>query len=235
MERSKLIARLKKLLALSKSNEPHEAALAMKRAQELMAVYNLTHSEIKESEVQEHTSKSYHKGQSLPAYKGALVSTIRKAFQCEVFLQGDYKRSGSWMKIVVHPVFIGLDPNAEIASYVYDFLARKLDKARAEFMKGINKNTKRQNKTARADYFSLGWVSGVHDQIMKMIPPSEVPDIVKSYKAKRTKGFEETENRATHESKKARWQDGMKGYQEGKQVEINKGMGGGQTVKTIEQ
>lgn len=45
-DQNKHIEKLKKLLALAASGNPHEAALALRRARKLMDVHGITHSDI---------------------------------------------------------------------------------------------------------------------------------------------------------------------------------------------
>ncbi|HBN2420156.1 TPA: DUF2786 domain-containing protein, partial [Escherichia coli] len=45
-DQDKHIEKLKKLLALAASGNPHEAALALRRARKLMDVHGITHSDI---------------------------------------------------------------------------------------------------------------------------------------------------------------------------------------------
>ena len=52
----KLLEKLKKLLALAKSDNPHEAALALQRAQKLMQAYNITQADLALSDIDESVS-----------------------------------------------------------------------------------------------------------------------------------------------------------------------------------
>ncbi len=50
-DQNKHIEKLKKLLALAASGNPHEAALALRRARKLMDVHGITHSDIAMSDI----------------------------------------------------------------------------------------------------------------------------------------------------------------------------------------
>ncbi|HCS0104737.1 TPA: DUF2786 domain-containing protein, partial [Escherichia coli] len=52
-DQNKHIEKLKKLLALAASGNPHEAALALRRARKLMDVHGITHSDIAMSDIDE--------------------------------------------------------------------------------------------------------------------------------------------------------------------------------------
>uniref|UniRef100_UPI0020234FC0 DUF2786 domain-containing protein n=1 Tax=Escherichia coli TaxID=562 RepID=UPI0020234FC0 len=56
-DQNKHIEKLKKLLALAASGNPHEAALALRRARKLMDVHGITHSDIAMSDIDETISQ----------------------------------------------------------------------------------------------------------------------------------------------------------------------------------
>lgn len=53
MTKEELITRIKKLLALSDSSNPNEAAIALSRAQKLMQQYHIEMSELEDSVISE--------------------------------------------------------------------------------------------------------------------------------------------------------------------------------------
>ena len=53
MTKGELITRIKKLLALSDSSNPNEAAIALSRAQKLMQQYHIEMSELEDSVISE--------------------------------------------------------------------------------------------------------------------------------------------------------------------------------------
>ena len=62
MEHEKIIDKIKKCLALSNSDNPHEAAAALRQAQKLMEMHNLTELDISLSDVQECSAKAPSEG-----------------------------------------------------------------------------------------------------------------------------------------------------------------------------
>lgn len=54
---ARILDKLKKLLALSKSDNPHEAALALQRAQKLMGAYGISQSELELADFGEEISE----------------------------------------------------------------------------------------------------------------------------------------------------------------------------------
>lgn len=65
-DQNKHIEKLKKLLALAASGNPHEAALALRRARKLMDVHGITHSDIAMSDIDETISHYWPTGSLRP-------------------------------------------------------------------------------------------------------------------------------------------------------------------------
>ncbi|HDO7482620.1 TPA: DUF2786 domain-containing protein, partial [Escherichia coli] len=80
-DQNKHIEKLKKLLALAASGNPHEAALALRRARKLMDVHGITHSDIAMSDIDETISHYWPTGSLRPPrYMLGLMNIIREAF-----------------------------------------------------------------------------------------------------------------------------------------------------------
>lgn len=80
-DQDKHIEKLKKLLALAASGNPHEAALALRRARKLMDVHGITHSDIAMSDIDETISHYWPTGSLRPPrYMLGLMNIIREAF-----------------------------------------------------------------------------------------------------------------------------------------------------------
>ena len=76
----KLLEKLKKLLALAKSDNPHEAALALQRAQKLMQAYNITQADLALSDIDESVSNYWAAGSvNPPRYMLGLLDIDRKS------------------------------------------------------------------------------------------------------------------------------------------------------------
>ena len=88
---------------------------------------------------------------------------------------------------VVRPVFVGLGANAEVAAYCFEVLSIKQDKARIEFLGSLRKNTKKQNKTNKANEFAIGWAIGINETVKRLVPVRVVPEVVDEYFSLRLK------------------------------------------------
>ncbi len=155
-EIEKIKAKIKKLLALSKSPNPNEAASALKMAQELMAEYKVDVTDVNNIDIaDEAASTSYRKNP--PLYENILMKKIKRAFGCLiVYSMG--KDKCAWR-------FIGLQHRVVIAAYIGQVLIRKLKSARAEYIKTLYRVRSKHRKTERADDFCLSWVFAVTDKL----------------------------------------------------------------------
>ncbi|BDE02465.1 DUF2786 domain-containing protein [Pasteurella multocida] len=94
----KLLKKIKKLLALSKSNNPHEAAKALEMAQKLMAEHNVNSIDVEISESDSKQKFSRKTGQ----YVHALASLIKRVFGVEAYFSN---RTNNIPEQKLHAVF----------------------------------------------------------------------------------------------------------------------------------
>lgn len=120
-----IISRIRKLLALSGSPNEHEAALAAAKAQELLSQYNLTLSEIdiKQSGV---TSSEVKITTRTPLWVWELSSGVASSFDCGVYKKGD--------KVV----FIGMEKDSEVASWMFKYLYETVFKCATEYISNLS-------------------------------------------------------------------------------------------------
>ncbi|KVR89530.1 DUF2786 domain-containing protein [Burkholderia vietnamiensis] len=166
MDKKTAIEKIRKCLALAKSQEPHEAAAAMRQAQSLMRTFGIEHPEMVAAGIEESWAKSAATSRP-PRYEVGLASVIAEAFGCELLFS---KRvNDSHTKIVGGYVFIGVAPASEVAQYTFAVLARQLRAARADYIVTRLKRCGQKNKIARADVFCLGWVTAVRRLVDKKV------------------------------------------------------------------
>ena len=84
MEQNKLIERIKKLLALSANNpNPHEAQVALKRAQKLLAENDMSMTSL--AEVEDESVGESH-GKNVQRWSRTIYSAITELYQCEYII-----------------------------------------------------------------------------------------------------------------------------------------------------
>ena len=171
MNSTQLIDKIRKLLRLSKSSEPNEAALALRRARELMNKHGVTEAHIAMADIREHRAAAGNYKRP-PEYISILAEACASLFQCTYYWN---TRSALNLRTLrrtheTAPVFVGVEPNAEICGYCYDVLAAKLRRARANvYIPGRHRMTRREI-TVERDSYAWGWVEGVSRNIQELVP-----------------------------------------------------------------
>jgi hypothetical protein len=176
-DRDKIKEKVKKLFALSKSSNAHEAAAALEMAQKLMEQYGLDyrdtyHGEIREDEV---TGNS---GPHPPEYEVYLAHSIARAFGCRCaygYIPTNYKTPK------YGHTFVGIEHRVTIASFISEVLLRKLKQARKDYLKTLYRMKNRKNKICRADEFCSGWVCEVVSKLKAFTREPEEDQALERY------------------------------------------------------
>jgi len=124
-KQDKLIDRVRKLLALSKSPNEHEAALAMEKAQYLLKEYNITLTEL---EVKTFVERKVEVKGKLAKWQAHLASAVATGFDAKVYLIGTR-----------YIVFVGTKVDAEVAQYAFVYLLATVKALVSEYVKEIRK------------------------------------------------------------------------------------------------
>ncbi|MFT8890212.1 MAG: DUF2786 domain-containing protein [Acetobacter papayae] len=214
MSKKAIMERLKKLMALSRSSNVHEAAAALERATQLMREHQITEDDLVLSNVTECNTSFVWGAKVNPAqYQTWLWAMIQQVFGVECVFT---PYSG-------HMTFYGLSCRAEMAAYTCDVLSRQLSRARADFLKSQNKRLKRQTKISRADNFAEGWIVAVRSKAQSMMISKEEKALMLTY-AQRTWGQTETiGGRPAREARGTSEAFGS-GYREGKNANLHRPM-----------
>lgn len=216
MSDQKLRDRLRKLLALSKSANPAEAALALEKAQALMAELGLSEDDLELLDIEsEDVDALLSTSTVLPRYVEFLIRMVSDAMGVDVVYT---PRAGRLR-------FIGYKTKAEIAGYAYGVLARQLRKQRKEFLQQQPKRLKRATRIGRADQYAEGWVVAARDKVEAMKIPEKEQTLIemwkktnmgdlstcKSRKAKSIKGKDNAFGMGWMDGNKARLDHGVSG------------------------
>ncbi|MGL4207646.1 MAG: DUF2786 domain-containing protein [Aeromonadaceae bacterium] len=215
---SRVLSKIKKLLALAASGNQHEAANAMAKVQALMKANGLTETDIELSSIGQQWAKCANQSRTQPQWSHDLISLVGEAFGVEVMYQREIFGA-------VRVSFIGPAERAEIAGYVYEVLARQLGKARRDYLAGLNKRMKSITKTRRADLFCEGWCRAVYAKVQRLVPNEKEAALVKQFMAQKHPNLKQATareaggNRRDHNSM-------FDGYRAGQDVELNAGVAG---------
>ncbi len=219
MDKETAIKKIQKCLALSASNEPNEAAAALRQAQKLMAQFGVDQSELLAASISETWSKS-SASKTPPRYEVRLASMIASVFGCDLMFTR--KLSSSQLAIDGGYSFIGSSAAPEVASYSFVVLRRMLKKARQDYIATALKRHKK-NKTIAADMYCDGWVTSVQQSVSSpVMQPNHKAEIEAFVRI----NYPETNALPVQcrTMKGKGWRHHATGYADGKKVKLNSGI-----------
>jgi hypothetical protein len=171
------VERVKKLLKLARhgaSNE-HEAATALRLAQELMAEEGITDSDVAASDATEASTETGAEVR-VPAWESDLAVAIGRVFGCDPI---HHSGRGNWS-------FVGVAPLPELAVYAFDVLRRQCLSDRKSYITSkLKRVTVRANKIKRADLFCQGWIETATVKARSFRRPAEHTNAIEAYKVQR--------------------------------------------------
>ncbi|MBI4928157.1 MAG: DUF2786 domain-containing protein [Anaerolineae bacterium] len=215
MTREEIIIKIKKCLELSSSSNEHEAALAMKRAQEMMAKHHITESDIEMSKITESDMQA-HDSHKVPVHIVRLANLVVRAFGCGYFFIMQYH---NWRNIT-HVRFIGEGARPEIAAYAFDVLARQMGRGRKAYLAGLSRRLKRANRAKYAALWADGWVRSVSAKVVDMAMSPEERDRIEMAIARR--GTEKMTLKGHKLKNEKEFEAFLKGASAGKDVHLHK-------------
>lgn len=194
VELDRIIDKVKKCIALSKSDNPHEAAAALRQAQALMRKHGIDEAGIVASEVSaadvEHKSGNTARP---PAWESMLMMLVGTAFGCKgLFVPAPKvngrRGAGSYR-------YVGVTANATMASHTSTVLMRLLRAARVAHVKQLKSEAKLEGwklttaeERSAADAFCLGWLTVVQKQVTEFANPPEIDQAIQKHLVEVTGG-----------------------------------------------
>lgn len=158
-DREKILAKIRKCMALSASPEPGEAAAALRMAQRIMDEHGIKTSDVEASEVGTSDVRlGKRRSDRFYSWAHVLATVVCDAFGVSV---GASRSKGA--NIVR---FYGVNGADQVAAYAFEVLFRKVRKERKNLIKRLywSELTKDQ-KTVRADAWATGWVYGAAENV----------------------------------------------------------------------
>lgn len=170
--RDDILAKIAKCMALAKSGSEHEAAAALRQAQKLMQMHQVSQAEILAAGVTEAKAKAG--AIDRPAqWENMLASRIAHVFGCKLIFSTGWSES--------HWLFIGLPPSNDVAAYSFEVLLRQALKSRREFIATQLKRYKRSNKSRHADLYSEGWVRAACAHVSALTPVEGAAEAIQAH------------------------------------------------------
>lgn len=217
---TRIIDKIRKCLALSKSSNPHEAAAALRQAQGLMRMHGLTAEAVELAEVKEASHAVAASG--MPRWDARLAGLVADTFGCRLIVSewrvGPRARESSW-------VFIGVAAASEVARYAYEVLARQCWAQRATHIAGLPRACKRRIKTDRGDAFAIAWVEAVAPMLERFAGREQDAELLDRYMEQRHGKLEEAKPSRRAAAAVTSYASMTEGYAAGKNASLARGVG----------
>lgn len=229
-DRKKALEKIKRCLALSKSANEHEAAVAMRQARMLMDKWQITDNGVDMLDIVESSSRAG--STTRPAdWEANLALVVAKIMQCQTIFVSKICIGAQGLTRVGEWNFIGVDPSPEIATYAFAVLNRQIRKARTEYMKNALKRVKiTANKTRRADLFCDGWIDTASSLLLDLYSPNthtmQRIDQYIAQKHQNLKDLKTTDRNAGRNFGERDFNDHAAGRAAGQSAQLNRGMSG---------
>lgn len=177
----KAIDKIKKCLALASSDNPHEAAAAMRQAKALMEKFNISVADVSAADIGEAKTKSTTMARDKPAqWEANLAAMIGTAFGCKLFISRLRSKFGNPLNTGEY-VYIGLKHQAEVASYTATVLIRNCKKARSAFIAQLPCHYSKAKKTKAGDAFAVGWTTEIRTKVSEFANPPTVQEAIEKH------------------------------------------------------
>lgn len=201
--------KVRKLLALAESSNPHEAERALSQAKKIMAKYNIS---AQDSEIVEVKAKPVPR-QKLKDYESLMVNCIMAVSGCEVFFSTRYE--GKWK---CYPLFVGVTSDASMAAYCFEVLYSQLVR-----YQNILKNEYGLNARKR-DIASVTWVKAACRKLFDFFDRKEVPDHVADFYKRSSVDLDDAVVRETKKVENEGLNEALEahGYKHGREARLNK-------------
>lgn len=222
-DKDRIIEKIKKCLALGKSCEPHEAALALKRAQEMMERHGITTEDISLSGIGRSAAR-VGAAKRPPRYFHYLISMICNVFGCQAILEQDYNLMTN--RYATDVSFIGFTPSPELAAYSYEVLSGQLITGRKQYLSSLNKRLKRSTKTRRGDLWAESWVKSAAQKAIPLSLSNEKEELIRKWQAREYDRLTKTSPRATKFRGRGDVEAVCKGIAAGSKAMLNHGVHG---------
>jgi hypothetical protein len=236
-ERANALRRLKKILALTSSSNPGEAAAALQQARTIMDKFGLDAVDAEASTI---TEERFKMGSAdVTGWRSSLVAVIKYSLGVEVLIELTEPAKGH-RRPSAKVVFIGEGHKPKIAAYALSVLQRSISKsfvkATEDMIRGAlpSKDVKEIKKLLitqkHRDAYAKSWCHSVRSKVASL--DNERSPAMKRYMEKFSveKTAEEQQKVARSRSRK---DDPLtsfferQGYRDGKNVQLNKAMDSG--------
>lgn len=219
MTRDQAIRKVLACLRLSKSNNPNEAAAALRHAKALMLKYGLDESDALAAEIRDAEAKTGYRGGEAPKSLLVLGHLVAECYRCEFVISRRYSFSSGTTVFR----FFGAGADAEIAAYAFTVLRRQLQVAKRKHTARIRK---RVNREARGEEFAFGWLAEVRALLPSDAMPEDRAKAIELAIKQRVGETKPTTGKEVAKSGKSTWADREAGHHAGRTAHLHAGVSG---------
>lgn len=221
-----IVEKIKKCLALSKSDNENEAAAALEKARQLMERHGISERDVELSSVGKATQNV--SGTKKPAgYLCILVNLVCRVFGVEAVFDAVYTFRGYRNTVD----FVGIGAAPEIAAYAYGVLRRQLLRGRRDYLATL-KRLKRRTKTRRADLWAQAWCGAVERKVRSLSLPSMQQKLIETWMGEHYE-IEKFKPKAAKNRGRGDNQAIMEGFLAGSDVDIHPGVGSPEGIRMV--
>ncbi|MGH8078253.1 MAG: DUF2786 domain-containing protein [Lysobacter sp.] len=214
MDRQSALRKLHSCLRLGKSNNPHEAANALRQAQKLMTLLDLGESDVFLSDHGTSSAPTRLRNPAIPVHIAGLANLVATTFLCVPMT--------SWSgQGTVSINVIGPRTGAEIAAYAFTVLRRQLE---ADASKHVRRLRKAGTKALARDAFSQGWVVAVRALFTPEAMAAEAAEAIDRFIAVNHQGVEPAVPRKSSVSMAKHIGHLAAGYMAGQSARFHRGL-----------
>lgn len=218
-----VLEKIKKLLRLGQSSQPHEAAQAMRRAFELAQKHGVDVASLDLDERTERLVHEYFKtGERLSLLRLRVLELVQTFFPVNLVLSRG------------HAVFIGRESDVAIAGYVLDFLVWAGSRGLRDYCAEEKAHRRKMTPRKRAG-FTEGYIYGVAKQLTATKAQWQLSDshaalVVAEAAARDRHQAEIFPNTVERKAKKTETNQNAldAGYRHGRSTQINQPLAGGE-------
>lgn len=179
MTPDRVLRKIERCLALSRSANEHEAGIALRQAQCLMSEYGLSEIDVAASIIDRAAVRT-PAGRTPPSWLDRLAMLVNAAFGTAAVYESRPTFQG-WQGYFV---FLGPESQVRIAAYAFEVFQRQLVSDRKAFLAGMNKRAKRITKIRRADAYAIAWVAGAFEYIVPVEKSERAVEAIEHFKTR---------------------------------------------------
>lgn len=172
-DRERALDRINKCMRLSKSDNPNEAAAALRQAQKLMQVYSVEESELHGIEVRSVLVLTPEPPKTrFPMYLSALVSLVCRAFDAQAYFEVGLV-NGKARQGVRYFVAGG---RSQLVEYAHQVIWRQLTQAWSNYRKMRTMDSQVGERSS----FWMGWIAAVESKVMLFGATDKEKEVVRT-------------------------------------------------------